>query len=219
MKTLKNILLSLPFAFMACNKTENTAETTIAEQTPETTLSDSSAEQNKSEIEKTVKDMYHWYENKKHWKGNKYIIKDSLIVGYEMADQELYLNELRESGFFAEEFITNMDRIIKKQDELLRTGKVEWFDNDMTPFNGDANNWCNCQDYPTDNDPFGQIKFTFTKLNKNEADIFWKWNVTEDAHPSWHEFKYTMRMVKESEKWKIAWMEGWDYKLNTTSEY
>ncbi|PZR23832.1 MAG: hypothetical protein DI539_02335 [Flavobacterium psychrophilum] len=204
---------------MACNKTENTTETTITEQTPEMTLSDSSEEEDKKAIENVVKGLYHFQENKQDWKGSKEIIKDSLIVGYDMADQELYLKQLQESGFFAEEFITNMDRIIKKQDELLRTGKVEWHVNDMAPFNADADKWCNCQDVPTDDDPFGQIKITFTKLDKNKADIFWKWNVTNNTHPSWGEFIYPMRMIKENNKWKIAWMEGWDYDKNTTPEY
>lgn len=218
MKTLKSILLLLPFAFFACNKTENTAETAPTEQTLEITASDSSSEHDKNEIEKKVKDMYRWFENKKDWKGNKYIIKDSLIVGYDMADQKLYLRELQESGYFAEEFISNMGRIIKKQDELLRTGKVEWLDNDMIPFHGDVNNWCNCQDVPTDTDPYGQIKITFTKLNQKEADIFWKWNVSKDVDPSWAEPKYAIRMAKKNNKWKIAWMEGWDYDVNTKAE-
>lgn len=218
MKIFKSILLIVPFAFMACNKTESTTETTATEQTPETTLSDSPAEQDKSEIEKTVKGMYHWLENKKSQYGNKYIIKDSLIIGYDMADQKLYVGELHESGFFAEEFISNMDRIIKKQDELLRTGKVEWNNYDMIPFHGDVNNWCNCQDVPTDTDPYGQIKITFTKLNQKEADIFWKWNVSKDVDPSWAEPKYAIRMAKKNNKWKIAWMEGWDYDVNTKAE-
>lgn len=205
---------------MACNKTENTTETIITEQTSETITPDNAVEQDKKEIEKLVKDMYRWNGNGDLGYEFKNIVKDSLIVGYDIVSSEVCLKKLRESGFFAEEFVFNMNKIIKKQDELLRTGKVEWLDGDMSPFEVDnANNWCNCQDEPTDNDPYGQIKITFTKLNQKEADIFWKWNVTKDVDPSWAEPKYTIRLVKENNKWKIAWMEGWDYDVNTKAEY
>lgn len=220
MKSFKITIIIAAFVFIGCNTTEkdSTTDKTVGS-TVGIEIAENTTENDKQAIEKVVKEMYHWNEDGRSGYGLKDIVKDSLIVGYDMANKEAYLQKLRESGLFAEEFITNMDKIVKKQDELLRTGKVEWINGDISPFEVDnANNWCNCQDVPTDNDPFEQIKFTFTKLTPIEANIFWKWNVTKDMDPSWTEPKYAMRMVKEDNKWKIAWMQGWDYKINTTPE-
>lgn len=170
----------------------------------------------KTEIESLIKNMYRWQENYQPKMGRDEIIKDSLIVGLDKKQHETYLKTLDETGFFAKEFLTNMTHIHETLNKMLKSGKVKWYDGDMSPFGDDSSPWCNCQDVPTDNDPYGIIKFTFSKLDNNEATLNWSWDIRED----WKGFpNYKIRTVKEDGKWKIAWMQGWNHDTSTEINY
>jgi len=219
MNTIKSLVALSLLALTACNKTENSTTTQPdAAATEAETLSTKplSADEEQEQIEETVKSMYHWVEATqaaKQTHGWKMVIKDSLVTGYDMADHKLYLNDLRKTGFFAEEFIQNMDKIVNYQDKELRSGKAEWFLGEFSPFDADTSPWCNCQDEPTDKDAYSQIKFHFIKADPSKAELYWNWEGFGKEVENMH---YKIRTVKENGKWKIAWMQGWDYKLNTT---
>jgi len=167
------------------------------------------ATKGQKEIEKLVKDMYHWVENTPDSNGFRPFVKDSLVVGYDPIGQSLYTKSLRDSGYFSQGFLDNINSIYRTQDKLLRSGKVEWYDNEMSPFHGDANQWCNCQD-----GALSDITLHFEKVEANTAAFYWNWEVYDD--PSWANHHYHIRTVKENGKWKIDYMEGWDYKANTS---
>ncbi|AWH84624.1 hypothetical protein HYN59_05600 [Flavobacterium album] len=173
------------------------------------------AEKDRNEITLLVKNVYKWLNIADGPSGFSPVTKDSLIVGYDHADQKLYEKELSKSGLFAKEFVDNTARIFNKQDELLRNGKAEWQEGDMPPFGGsDVNAWCRCQDQPTDD--FDKINVVIEKMISNTADLYWNWTgFGED----WENEHYHIKVVKENGRWKIAWMEGWDYEENVKLNY
>lgn len=211
MKFLKAIALIAIISLSACTKTENSAAPDSNTDQPKNKdiTTENPYEADKQEIEKLVKSMYVHHEQAHDRHSFKPVIKDTLIVGYDMTEHKLYLEKLRKTGFFTEEFITNMDNIVKKQDELLRTRKIELPEGDMPPFNGNVDSWCNCPD----NDDYNKISLHFEQINPKTAKFYWNWEGLGD--PSWAAHHYNMRTVKENGKWKIAWMEGWDYETST----
>lgn len=187
---------------VSCKKETVTPKPTATKETPFT--------KDQKEIEKLVKDMYHWVGNAPddpH--GWRRFIKDSLVVGYDQIGHSLYMMNFNKNGYFSTGFIDNMARIFNTQDKLLRNGKVKWHVNDMSPFHGDANPWCNCQD-----GGLNDITLHFEKTEANTATFYW---YREDYENSGYDkLHYHMRAIKEGGKWKIDYMEGWDYEANTT---
>ncbi|MGQ2983466.1 hypothetical protein [Flavobacterium sp.] len=205
MKHLKTALLLCSFVFLIACKGEKEPENATA-----TKAETRRADPDRQEITRLVKDMYWWVEKGNMSFGFQSVAKDSVVVGYDRAAQSLYEKKLEKSGLFAKEFVDNTARIFNKQDELLRNGKAEWLEGDMPPFgNPDVNAWCGCQDTPTDD--FDKIHVVIEKTTADTAELYWNWTgFGED----WEQEHYHIKVVREKSKWKIAWMEGWDYESN-----
>ncbi|GAB3572176.1 hypothetical protein [Hymenobacter daeguensis] len=80
-------------------------------------------------------------------------------------------------------------------------------------FATNTNPWCECQDVPFDKpNPWEFIRVDIVSLNNSKAEADWKWGKLElNTDPSWKNFAYRFRAVKESGKWKIAYLEGFDF--------
>lgn len=204
MKTLKIAILITILSLTACKKTEDATDTSLP--APIETTADA----DKKAIETVVKDMYLWNEKRDYKNEFEPVVKGGFVVGYNMESHKLFLQELRDSGFFAEEFITNIDKIVKAQSELLSSGKLQWEEGDMGPFTGDVNAWCGCQDEPAEN-AYTKLKLHFENIDTTTAKFYWNW---EGFGEEWAAEHYNMRIVKEGGKWKIAYMQGWDYNAN-----
>ena len=77
----------------------------------------------------------------------------------------------------------------------------------MTPFGSDASPWCDCQDYP---DNYWKImKIEISDLTLNSATIYWTWPKT--ATFAENNNKYLIKLTREDNKWKIAYMDGFDF--------
>jgi len=205
MKPLKTALLLCSFVFLIACKGEKESENATA-----TKAETREADPDRQEITRLVKDVYKWHDTVKTYNAFRPYIKDSMIIGYDRIGQSLYTMQMDKSGLFATEFIDNMGRIFNKQDELLRSGKAQWHEGDMPPFGGsDVNPWCNCQDQPTDD--FDKIHVVIEKMTSDSAEIYWNW---KGFGKDWENVHYNIKVLKESGKWKIARMEGWDYETN-----
>jgi len=170
-------------------------------------------DKDKNEIEKLVKGMYRWQKKRQSLLHEfRCFVKDTVVVGLDPISHSLYLKSLHDSGFFSGEFRGNMTRIFKKQDELVRSKKVEWYTTEMGPFDSGANPWCNCQDELS----YDEISLHFEKIDTTGATFYWNWEGVDD---SWAKHHYAMRTVKENGKWKIAYMQGWDYEENTKPRF
>jgi hypothetical protein len=206
MNTAKTIILLFCLSLTACKKDRDT-QTNAPQPTPAVQIN---IADDKIAIDNLVKDMYVWNEKRHQDKDFETVVKDSMVVGYNMENHKRFLKELRTSGFFAEEFITNIDKIAQEQHKLLSSGKIKWSDGDLGPFDGDVNAWCGCQDEPAAN-AYRKITLHFEKIDNNAATFYWNW---EGFGADWAAEHYNMRAVKENGKWKIAYMQGWDYAAN-----
>ena len=140
---MKHLLtLTLLFSLLiSCQKNESKTPA----KAPKTAVT--AADKDKTEIDKLVKGMYRWHKKRQSLLHEfRCLVKDTVVVGLDPISHSLYLKSLHDSGFFSGEFRGNMTRIFKKQDELVRSKKVEWYTTEMGPFDSGANPWCNCQD-------------------------------------------------------------------------
>lgn len=134
-------------------------------------------------------------------------------VGVNMSQHKQNLNKLKATNFFAQEFIENFDRIILTLDKRLKKGgENEWLVGDMAPFSFvGVNPWCNCQDVPYDRpNPWNEVKVEVINLQSDKGELVWKWAKTGQE---WG--KYRFKVVKENDVWKIAYLEGFDFKTST----
>lgn len=133
--------------------------------------------------------------------------KDSFYVGFDMEQHRQNIKTLEQTGFFAKEFLYNYDKIILALDEKMKNNTIEKFPaGEYPPFNfsSDVNTWCLCQDSPEN--PWDNIKFDFKTLTQDKADLTWAW-----GEKGWEDFSYKVKAVKENGKWKIAYLQGFDF--------
>ena len=179
-----------------------------------------SATDDKVEIQNLIRQVLKWSSSKKSInllpvltdsKGRSYI-------GFDLDKHKSNLHDLRETNFFSTVFIENYNQIILTLDKKLRNKEFdEWLVGELPTFifANDVNPWCSCQDNPD-----GELVVVdITSLKSNYGELNWKWgNLSSDNDPSWKEFSYKFRVVKENDKWKIDYMEGFDFKECTRKD-
>ena len=141
--------------------------------------------------------------------------KDTSCIGFDFTKHKLNLTKLKATGFFAEAFIKNYDQIIITLDKKTKNNEFgKWYTNELPPFifANDVDPWSLCQDVPYDKpSPWDYVEVN--ALNTDKGAWEWKWGkLPSDADPSWHRFSYKFKVVKEDNKWKIAYLEGFDFK-------
>jgi hypothetical protein len=201
MKYLSLIILILGFVIYGCNS-----------QNFRTDKSEKQAEisQNRDEIQKLIREVLIWSASKETIDLLPVIedSKNNVYSGFDMDKLKDNLNKLKQTGFFAIEFIENYNQIIRTIDKKLRNKEVEaWLVGDLPTFNfvNDINPWCQCQGFSQED--FGSVEII--KIDSKSGELKWKWK----AGSSWNDFKF--RVMKEDGKWKISYMEGFDFKHST----
>lgn len=168
--------------------------------------------QDKNEIQALIRQMLIWADSKSSIDLLPILSKDSICIGFNFDKLNQNLEELRKTGFFAEEFIDNYDQIIQTLDKKIKNKEFEkWnvyelpsfnFDNDVSP-------WCSCQD----NYPWGDVEVEVINLSKDKGELKWNWGKLDSTvDPSWKQFSYKFEVAKVNDKWKISYLEGFDYK-------
>ena len=164
----------------------------------------------KQQLETLMRKAYEWIETKasqsdfdpiENEKGDKYI-------GLDIKAHNKKLAELKKSNFFAQEFIDNYNKIGLKIGNNLQTKKMEWLVGDLPPYGNDANMWCNCQDNPEEY--WKTLRLNNLKIDNNKASFNWMWTAWKEGS------NYKVRAVKENGIWKIAYLQGFDYKSLTS---
>jgi hypothetical protein len=144
--------------------------------------------------------------------------KDSVYIGFDLNKHKGNLDKLRQTDLFANEFIENYNQIILTIDKGLKEGAYgQWLVGDLPTFmfSNDHSPWCNCQD----NDDWNKVEVRVIKLADGEGELEWTWgNSTADTQPSWKEFAYKFRVVKENDKWKVSYLSGFDFKESTRKD-
>ncbi|WP_264529391.1 hypothetical protein [Flavobacterium sp. N502540] len=160
----------------------------------------------KQQIESLIKKAYEWIETKKtqgdfdvieNKKGDKYVALNTKT-------HHKIISELKNSNFFAQQFIDNYNKIALKIGEDLKSSKIEYWVGELPPYGNDSNPWCNCQDNPESY--WKTLKVNDLKIQNNKATFYWTWTEWKDSP------KYKVTAVKENGIWKIAALDGFDYK-------
>lgn len=159
----------------------------------------------KQQIETLIRKTYEWIETKKtqsdfdvieNKKGDKYVALNTKTHNKIVA-------ELKNSNFFAQQFIDNYNKIGLKIGENLKTNKIKYFVGELPPYGNDSNPWCDCQDNPESY--WKTLKVNDLKIQNNKATFYWTWTEWKDSP------KYKVTAVKENGIWKIAALDGFDY--------
>lgn len=164
----------------------------------------------KTEILKLIKNVLIWSDSK-----DAIILlpafadeNDSLYIGFDMTLLNQNLKKLKDTDFFAVEFIENYKQIILTLDNKITANELEygpWLVGDMPPFNfaSDANPWCLCQD---------NLEWERVQIEHyNGNQYLWNWGELEpEFDEGWKEFRYKFEIIKEDSKWKIKSLEGFN---------
>jgi hypothetical protein len=164
----------------------------------------------KKEIQNLIQQVLIWSNSKKSIDLLPFLTdsKDSVYLGFDRDKLKINLDKLRATGFFSTEFIENYNQIILTLDNKLRNKEIEgWLVGDLPTFKfaNDINPWCLCQDKPS----IESFQVEIIKIDSKSGELIWKWR--NDS--SWKDFSF--RVAKEDNKWKISYMEGFDFKEST----
>ena len=207
MKYFGLITLILGLTFYGCS--HNKPKTDKSEKQTEE-LEATEVLKNREEIQKLIRQVLIWSDSK----GTIDLLpalsdkKDSAYIGFDLDKLKVNLDKLRQTGFFATEFIENYNQIILTLDRKLRNKEFEdWLVGDLPTFNfvNDINPWCLCQDFSPED--FADVEII--KINSISGELKWKWQ----KGSSWDDFIF--RVKKEDNKWKISYLEGFDFNAGT----
>lgn len=146
---------------------------------------------------------------------------NSVYNGVDLDEHKQNLQELESTNFFSKAFLDNYNKIYLAINEKLKNKAVEWLVGDMSPFGNGTNPWCNCQDIPYDEpNPWEFIEIEVVDLSDEKGEFIWRWgNLPLNAGIGWKEFTYQFSVVKEEGKWKIAYLEGFDFDTFISGSY
>ncbi|MDO3641540.1 hypothetical protein [Mucilaginibacter sp. L3T2-6] len=181
------------------------------------------AKDDKTEIRDLIRKMLNWAESQKTLKLVPELTdsKDSLCIGFDLKKLETNLQVLKATEFFTPEFIYNYKQIILTLDRKVKNNEFKWVTDELPPFNfaNDVDPWCDSQDEPYDKpNPWDLVEVKVVSLNKQKGEFSWTWGqLKADMSPDWKEFNYRFKVQKEQGKWKIAYLDGFDFKQGTTT--
>jgi hypothetical protein len=163
----------------------------------------SDAQQDIDEIQKLIHQVLSWSDSTESIV--IYPVKqEGSSLYFDQAKLRENLDKLRGTGFFSTEFIEDYSRIILTLHEKLRNKEYKkWMEGDLPPFKFGSNisPWCMCQGFS-----LAQFSHLETiQMNSKSGELIWKWKEGN----SWIDFRF--RVVKENDKWKISYMQGFDY--------
>jgi hypothetical protein len=170
------------------------------------------------EIQRLIRQVLAWSDSKKSIDLLP-ALKDSkgaVYVGFDINQHKANLQTLRETNLFAADFIENYDGIIVTLNKKIKNKEFdEWLVGDLPVFYfaSETDPWCLCQDVPYDKpSPWSLVEIETLSLEDDNGVFNWKWGKLElNGSPDWKEFKYSFKVKKENNQWKVAYMEGFDF--------
>ncbi|GEM_PF-1463616 len=200
------IMLSTMLLFTAasCTSVGSNKETST-----ESLLADSSKDVDTASADsiallQLTKRMVQWAEEEQQ--GSDFVPVDlkSGDSSYRQLDMEKHkerLDELRATQLFSASFIDNYNQIAKQINQKMLENKLVWNEGELPPFGDGASPWCNCQDRPDDY----QDQLRIRHVKADGASYAYQWNMGNDVNVA-------TKAVKEGDKWKISWIDGFDYR-------
>lgn len=158
-------------------------------------------------LETLTRNMYQWVENnQRDFLPSETQNQNDFFTEIDASIHSQNVNLLQKSGFFAQDFINLYNEIAENMNFALQNNIVKWEVGYLSPFSNGANEWCNCQDVPSDNF-YHHIIIENLKIEGNSAQFIWRFNVKNHY---WGDFSYTVKAKKENNIWKIASLQGFE---------
>lgn len=170
----------------------------------------------KKEIQELIRQLYKWENKNKITIGQLAVTdeNDEIVIGFDTIKNLEFVDMFRKTKLFSEVFLSNYQRIVKTLDQKIKSKEMEWLAGDMPPYGNGSNPWSNCQDVPYA-EHWNKIEITFIAMNQFDATLTWTWGESE-----WSKnFSYKVKVVKEKQKWKIAYLQGFDFDEITKNNY
>jgi hypothetical protein len=205
-----SLIIATVICFGSCARAQNI---NIEKEKQTENLKVANVQKDKEEIQKLVRQVLNWSESKESIDLLPVLTnsQDSIYIGFDMDKLKENLNKLKGTGFFSSEFIENYKQVILTLDGKLRNKEyIEWLVGDLPPFKfaNDINPWCLCQGFSPEQCDDVEI----IKIDSKSGELIWNWKKGTD----WMNFKF--KVVKEDNKWKISYMQGFDYKESTKKD-
>ncbi len=121
---------------------------------------------------------------------------DSLYLGLNWHSHKKRVKELEKTNFFSKDFLDNYEKIAFHLDKELKKNKIKYKVGYLPPYGNGANEWCECQDLPSDD--WKSIKIVQLKIIDNSAIFKWTWG---------DNLSYIVKAKKENKIWKISELE------------
>lgn len=189
-KTIARLLILCFFTSFAF--TQNTKDTT-------TTNSKSDSADLKALIVKLLK--WHETDTQPDFEPLLKNPKDTIYEGIDWQALKIRVADLKKTSLFTKSFLDNYLDIAFILNKELKQNKTKYIVGELPPFGNDANEWCNCQDYPSN--IWKRLKIVGLKINGNSATFKWTWG---DG------FFYSVKAKKENNIWKISELERFNIK-------
>ncbi len=170
-----------------------------------------------TEIQTLIRKTYVWLDVRKLNEGNGILNKKGTeYIGFNLTEHKANIILLKNTGFFSISFIENYDKILLKQDSIIRNREAIWRSDDFEPFeNVGADWWCDCQDYPYDKPEEWNFLLIQT-INLKKGEFVWVFGDKKSKpYVNMQDHPYKFRVIKENEKWKISYLEGFDFAKRT----
>jgi hypothetical protein len=154
------------------------------------------------ELRTLIFKMLKWHENDQ---GEDFPLisdysKDGIYHGIDWAAHQKRVKQLENTGFFTIEFISRYQQIAIHLDKELKSNNEKYYVGELPPYDH-ANEWCTCQDYPTN--AWKRLKIINLKINNNSATFKWTWASN---------FSYSVKALMVDGQWKISELEKFDVK-------
>jgi hypothetical protein len=232
MRPFSLLIILLGLLLLGCQEAENNTKSVVKEK-----VANSSAD--KAQIQVLLRQALHWANAKDAIALLPVVTdsKDSVYIGVNLAQHNRNLAKLKATDFFSTGFIANYNHLVLAIDAGMRSGTYEpWLVGDglTIVFVSEVNAWCSCQDVPYDNpNPWDNIEISLVNQGKTNVEAIWRWGKLElmvdpgelkadpdmlDTDPvvkEWKDFSYKVLVTKETGKWKIAYLQGFDFKEGT----
>ena len=230
MKYLKFGTVIFALCLFSCNSNKNqqgspvkvdAAETSTVKIDTTKTSKSSVISNDKQEIQELIRKVLKWNDTKGSFDLLPLLTdsKDSIYVGFDLGKLTVNLEKLKATNFFSSGFIENYNQIILTLDKGLRNNKYDkWSTGELPTFSfaNDVDPWCLCQD----NLSWDLVEVQIISLNSEKGELYWKWGKAEldKSSPDWKEFRYKFSVEKENGRWKISYLQGFDFKESTRKD-
>lgn len=173
----------------------------------------------KKEILKLIKEVLIWGDSKESIELLPTVTdsKDSVYIGFDLLKLKSNLDKLKRTNYFATEFIDNYRQIIETIDKKLRKGEYEkWLVGDLPTFifaNDYSPWWAGQESFPTE-----QGAIELINLDKDKGEFNFTCGEKGRACEGMENYKMRFRVTKEDNKWKISYLDGFNFKESTRQD-